>query len=649
MLFINPQANTKSAKDYFTEHLSKSDYYMRDAQEVVGSWHGRGAELMGLHGQVDKRSYFGLCENVNPVTGEQLTPRVKANGRVLYDFTFDAPKSVTLAYELGGDDRILGAFRESVEEAMGEMENAMRVRVRKKGANEDRETCNMIWGEFIHRSTRPVTEDGVSLPDPHLHCHAVAVNASYDPAENRWKAGEFERLVRDKGYYQAAFHSRLAQKLARLGYGIERDGNSFKLSGIDSATCKKFSRRGEIIKAEAMRLGLTTPEAKSVLARRTREAKPENPLSMAELRKAWRERISGGEQRAIEQARAGQETAALDLEQAVDYAVSHCFERASTVTQKKFLQTVMTQSYGKASVEDVRNAVMKRDTILKKVRNGERYVTTRDVLQEEIDMTSYVRDGKATRRRLGGEGPLDLDPKLTPEQRDAALMLLNARDKVMALRGRAGTGKTTMMRTPVSAIEKTGKRVFAFAPSADAADVLHKEGFGEAHTVERLLIDPEMQRGIHGHVILVDEAGLMSVKDMKRLFDVAQAQDARIILAGDTGQHKAVNRGDALRILEKNAGLEFATLEQIRRQTNEEYRQAVAAIAEGDAMGKGGKTRLQEGLEAFDRMGAISETAGEERYRRIAEDYADIVSQLKPNGQAKTSPLSLLPTPKYVM
>ena len=73
MLFINHQANTKSAKDYFTQHLSKSDYYMRDAQEVVGSWHGHGAELLGLSGQVDKDDYFRLCENLNPVTGEQLT------------------------------------------------------------------------------------------------------------------------------------------------------------------------------------------------------------------------------------------------------------------------------------------------------------------------------------------------------------------------------------------------------------------------------------------------------------------------------------------------------------------------------------------------------------------------------------------------
>jgi len=648
MLFVNHQTNTRSAKDYFTDHLSKSDYYMRDAQEVVGSWHGRGAEMLGLSGQVDKNSYFRLCENVNPLTGEQLTSRVKAARRVLYDFTFSAPKSVSLAYELGGDQRIMDAFRKSVEETMGEMENAMRVRVRRNGADESRESCNMVWGEFIHRTTRPVTENGVSLPDPHLHCHAVAVNASYDPVEKRWKAGDFSGIVAGKGYYQSAFLSRFAGKMAALGYGIERDATSFKLSGIDAATCRTFSRRGEIVKAEAERRGLTTAEAKNVLARNTREAKPDNPLSMAELHKAWRERISDAEQRAIEGARAGQETTTVDAERAVDYALSHCFERASTVTQGKFLQTALNQSYGTASVEDVRNAVLDREAILKKSRNGERYVTTRDVLQEEIDMTNYVRDGKATRRQLGGEGPIDLDPRLTPEQRDAALMLLNSKDKVTALRGRAGTGKTTMLKTTVAAIEKTGKQVFAFAPSAEASrGVLQAEGFANAETVERLLIDPEMQRQVGGQVLLVDEAGLLSVKDMKRLFDVAEAQNARVILSGDTGQHNAVARGDALRILEKDAGLQFATLVQNRRQTNAEYRSAVTAIGEGDALGKSGKTRLQEGLEAFDRMGAIIEVPGEERYRRIAEDYADVTrpkwNRKRKELESKTS-LVIAPT-----
>lgn len=641
MLFVNHQANTRKAKDYFTEHLSKSDYYMRDAQEVVGEWHGRGAELLGLTGQVDKDSYFRLCENVNPKTGEQLTPRTKAERRVLYDFTFDVPKPVTLAYELGGDDRILDAFRESVKETMGEMEDAMRVRVRKNGAQrEDRQTCNMIWGEFIHRTTRPV--DGV--PDPQLHCHAVAFNATFDPAEDRWKAGEFEHLVRDKGYYQAAFHSRLAEKLAGLGYGIERDGNSFTLSGIDRATSDIFSRRAQIIRAEAKRLGLTDIRDKRMLGRLTREAKAEIPMSMSELREEWNKRLKDGEREAIKEAREGQDTQALDAGQAVDYAVAHCFERSSAVTKKKLLETALIHGFGKASVKDVRNAAL-RDSILHNDRNGRRYVTTKDVLLEEQGMIDFAKQGRATRDKLGGYEPIDLDPKLSDEQRTAALTILNSRDKVTGLQGKAGTGKTTMMRATIGAIEKTGKQVFTFAPSAEASHgVLAGEaGFKNAETVERLLIDPEMQKRVHGQVLWVDEAGLLSVKDMKRLFDVAKEQNARVILSGDSAQHNAVARGDALRVLENNQAMQFASLTEIRRQTNDAYRNAVAAISQGDRIGKDGRTKLEAGLSALDNMGAIIEVEGPERYKRIAEDYADIISQRKANGEYKTS-LVVAPT-----
>ena len=640
MLFVNHQANSKKAKDYFTEHLSRNDYYMRDAQEVVGEWHGRGAELLGLSGQVDKDSYFRLCENINPQTGEQLTPRVKADRRVLYDFTFDVPKPVTLAYELGGDDRILGAFRDSVAETMAEMEDAMRVRVRKGGAREDRQTCNMVWGEFIHRTTRPV--DGV--PDPQLHCHAVAFNATYDPVEDRWKAGEFEHLVRDKGYYQAAFHSRLALKLSELGYGIERDGNSFTLSGIDRATSDIFSRRAAIIRAEAQRLGLSDIRDKRKLGRLTREGKADNPMSMAELRAEWNTRISGAQREAITEARAGHDTHALDAGQAVDYAVAHVFERSSTVTKKKLLETALIHSFGKASVKDVRNSAL-RDSILHNDKNGRRYVTTRDVLREEQDMIDFVKHGRATRDKLGGYSTISLDPQLSDEQRNAAMVLLNSRDKVTGLQGKAGTGKTTMMRATIDAIEKTGKSVFVFAPSAEASHgVLGKEaGFTNAETVERLLIDQDMQKRVSGQVLWVDEAGLLSVKDMKRLFDVAKEQNARVILSGDSAQHNAVLRGDAMRVLENTQSIQLASLTEIRRQTNDKYKSAIAAISQGDKVGKDGRTKLEAGMDALNDMGAIIEVQGQERYRRIAEDYADVITQRKANGEFKTS-LVVAPT-----
>jgi conjugative relaxase-like TrwC/TraI family protein len=165
MLFITPARSAKEAKDYFTRHMSTSDYYLRDATEFAGEWHGIGAGQLGLTGTVDKESYFKLCDNINPMTGETLTQRTKAERRVLYDFTFNAPKSVTLAYELGGDERVMDAFREAVKDTMSEMEGAMMARVRSNGRGEDRASANMIWGEFVHRTSRPV--DGV--PDPRLH------------------------------------------------------------------------------------------------------------------------------------------------------------------------------------------------------------------------------------------------------------------------------------------------------------------------------------------------------------------------------------------------------------------------------------------------------------------------------------------------
>lgn len=58
VLFINHATDTRAAKNYFTEHLSRSDYYLRDSQEIAGRWHGRGAELLGLSGAVDQKKLF---------------------------------------------------------------------------------------------------------------------------------------------------------------------------------------------------------------------------------------------------------------------------------------------------------------------------------------------------------------------------------------------------------------------------------------------------------------------------------------------------------------------------------------------------------------------------------------------------------------
>jgi conjugative relaxase-like TrwC/TraI family protein len=633
MLFITPSKSATEAKDYYTRQLAPSDYYMNDVAEMPGQWHGLGAELLGLKGNVEQKDFFALADNLNPQTGKNLTRNTQASRRVLYDFTFDAPKSVSLLYELGGDERILGAFGSAVGDTMSEMEGAMMGRVRKNGADNDRATSNMVWAGFIHRTTRPV--DG--LPDPQLHMHATVFNATYDTAEEKWKAAQFSNLVRDKGYYQAAFHTRLAGKLSELGYTSERDGHSLKAVGIDKSLTEKFSRRTEIIEAEAQRLGITNEKSKGQLGRRTREKKDASPKSMTDLRKLWDARLTKEERAALANAKDAGKSNSPDAGKAMDYALSHCFERASAVPEKELLKTALIQSVGNASVEDIHRELARED-VLGREHQGVRYATTRDVLTEELAMTAFAREGRGKYAKLGGMAEPKLDPALSKEQREAALIILGSRDRVTALKGGAGTGKTRMMQATVAAIESDGKQVFTFAPSAEASrGVLRSEGFKNAETVERLLIDPEMQKTVKDQVLWVDEAGLLSVKDMKRLFDVAKKQDARIVLSGDTNQHNAVYRGDALRVLEKDAGLKTGVLKEIRRQTNDSYRSAVKAISEGERLGKDGKTRLEAGIATLDAMGAIVETSGDERYRQIASDYAAVTKEVKRDGTERSA------------
>jgi conjugative relaxase-like TrwC/TraI family protein len=281
MLNVTPQRSPESAKAYF----AKSDYYT-EGQEIVGEWGGKGAVLVGLFGQVDKRAFDSLCDNLNPITHEPITPITRSGRRTGYDFTWSAPKSVSVVHAMTGDERIVKAFRESVKETMSEMEADMQTRVR-KGKNEyDRTTGNMLWAEFIHLTSRPVN----GVPCPQLHAHCFAFNASYDAIESEWKAGQFGKIKGDGYYWQAVQQARFANRLQSLGYSIHKTKDAFEIEGVSKETLQKFSLRTSLIERIAMKLGITDPKAKAKLAATTREAKLDE-IPYPTLVKAWDEQL----------------------------------------------------------------------------------------------------------------------------------------------------------------------------------------------------------------------------------------------------------------------------------------------------------------------------------------------------------------------
>jgi ATP-dependent exoDNAse (exonuclease V) alpha subunit len=110
----------------------------------------------------------------------------------------------------------------------------------------------------------------------------------------------------------------------------------------------------------------------------------------------------------------------------------------------------------------------------------------------------------------------------------------------------------------------------------------------------------------------VDEAGLLSVRDLLAVVEATRALQARLILSGDSLQHHSVEAGDALRLLEGKSALRTVTIRNIKRQVEEEYRKAIAELAQGQG---------QTGLSRLERLGAVKELPDDDRYRTLADDY----------------------------
>jgi conjugative relaxase-like TrwC/TraI family protein len=620
MLRIICSEDAAHAKNYYTSNLkyeadpNKLGKYYGQEQEVIGEWQGKAADLLGLNGKVDQESFEALCDNRRPDGKGRLTTRTCDHRRVGYDFNFNCPKSVSVVHALTGDERVLAAFRESVSETMRQIESDMKTRVRAHGADEDRKTGNMVWGEFIHFTARPVE----GRPDPHLHAHCYAFNATYDSVEEKWKAGQFGDIKRDAEYYEAAFHARLAKKVSELGYAVGRSGDWWEIKGPSRETLEKFSQRTEKIEEAAKQGDVQDAHAKEKLAALTREKKV--TTSMADLKREWVGRLTVEEKESLLGLLGHHQNQIITARESMDYALAHCHERASVVTDKALMTEALWNGVGHVDVSQVERQVLRED-ILSQEMGGRRWCTTKEVLREEWENIGFVKKGYGQFRPLNPKPYTFQNDELGQDQKDAVRHVMTSSDRVMATRGPAGAGKTTMMQEAVAGIEAGGPKVFTFAPSAESSrGTLRKEGFQDAQTVAHLLKNESLHHQLRGQVLWIDEAGLLSARQMRGIFQLAENQDCRVILSGDTAQHTSVERGDALRLLETYAGLKAAQLTEIRRQKSEQYREAVRDLAKGDA---------RRGFEKLDQMGAIKELPEGERYKQLAKDYADAVSRRK--------------------
>lgn len=616
MIRMIQSISAQQAKKYFTEALGQSDYYV-NTQELPGHIRGKLAVRLGIEGLATKSIFQSLAENLHPQTGQKLTPRNSERRTVGYDINFHCPKSVSILHALSKDNHILEAFQHSVTEIMSDIEHDSKTRKRKAGHDEDMSTGELVWADFIHQTARPV--DGAA-PDPHLHSHCFTFNMTWDDSEKRHKAAQFRDIKRDMPYYQAKFHKVLSDRLSTLGYAIRKTEAAFEVEGVPQTVIDRFSKRTDEIGQAAKASGVTDAKELDKLGGRTR-ARKQKGMTMDDLKKDWRRQIrslglSQAQSRKLIRNPVDQAPGTNQATKCLEHAIKHCFERASVVQDRRLLAKAFQFAVGNpATTPAAIQAMFDGHAGLYKGQEGSKTLCTSwDIIREEREMIHLAQaDGS------GSKPFYDTLPAivLEGEQRSAVAGLLSRKDRVMILEGRAGTGKTTLMKTAIGLIEQSGKTVFVAAPSSEASrGVLREEGFAAAETVAKLLADPQLQAGLTDQVLWVDEAGLLGVKDMTALLSLASRLRARLILSGDTRQHSSVARGDALRVLKDIGGVWTTSLTDIRRQKHVGYRKAVQAISKG---------HVAEGFDVLDTLGSIKPVEAGGQAKAMAAAYVQTV------------------------
>ena len=644
---ISALTNSAQTASYY----ELDDYYSENGTSN-SKWIGKGAEELGLSGEVDSDTFKSLLEG--KVACNQLgTMRDgELEHRPGWDLTFSAPKSVSVLAEIAGDRRLIDAHEKAVQTALSMVEEHLAVtRIREDGSIRRENTENLVIASFRHGTSRDV--------DPQLHSHNVILNMTQD-AEGKWRSLEpraFYQLQKSLG---AIYRQELAEGAKSLGYEITWGNDStFEIAGIEDNVLTAFSQRSAAIEARLAERGKTRKDAsaaeKQIAALDTRQKKKQK-VSHSELIQEWRrianelgwneaarkQIIAEARQRAKqnELEKANNLGAAFEREteadKALNQAIATLSERQSVFSTIALHEAAGKFANGGIAHNDITKAINRaekiadletRDYIDKRGASFKGY-TSRLSIETEAKMLALENNARSQAKPM--LSPFEAGTAITnaeiksglnghewnDEQRQATAQILTSKNKIIALQGSAGTAKTsTVLATIAKKANEKGIKVTALAPTASAAQVLGEALGTNADTLARHLLYSGVSNE-NDRLWIVDEASLISTKNMAQLFEQAEKYKARVLLVGDTAQLGSIEAGAAFNQLQEN-GIETAKLTNILRQTNEQVKAAVMASLEGDA---------KKALEAIDNGGGkiIEYATRDERFAQIANDYANL-------------------------
>ena len=580
--------NAARMADYFLDlgvQRNRGDYYAGPAGEAVespGRW--LGATALGVEGEITLEQLLNLLDGRHPITGKRIVPW-KADRIAAQDFTFSAPKDVSIVWAVGDAETQAGidaAQAAAVAEAHAWITRHLEV-VRRRADRGDSgrgregnpiitETAAAVIGAaFAHHTSRQSQMQAAAgiPPDPQVHTHLLLAMAQRH--DGRMAAIHSRALYKHLQEIDAVYLAGLAAGLAEMGFeivrGTGRGGRFFEIAGVpaslradwSSRTAEIEELRPELVRKFRARYGRdpTTIELGNLTVRHRIAKGAGHPAPREWWRRVGAEHgVTEDTILALRSRGAGLPPPSVGREQLASELLGDdgLTKDHAVVTTAKLRAVMFRRAAGILTVADTEELLTQLTASGDLVSLGGERWTTRGMLEIERGVLAWHerrRDRPPPRRATQHQVWTALQTvrqqrnlTLTDEQREALRLILG--QGFTAVTGAAGTGKGVVLTAAAHVWRAQDRRVFALAVAGataqrlaadlgDGAIAMPLQGFLTRLQHDRIELHPT-------DVIVVDEAGMVGSRQWGRFAD-AVGDVADVTLLGDHAQLSALSAG----------------------------------------------------------------------------------------------------------